>query len=352
MIKARRNELTTWQSNRPNRSDRAFTLVELLVVIAIIAMLVTLLLPAVQAAREAARRAQCMNNLRQISLALHNYHSARTTFPAGNLMSGSNIGSADYFGGWTREIMPFAEDTALRSLYLNDVPITAPEAKLFRETTVPMFNCASDHQDQLAQPHSGPAASIDDALFRTSSYRGNAGRGDGFVTWYLYEDLPGKGEPPAPSGLHKGWRGPLHAQLTDGAKDPGTYLLRRESIKDIVDGTSKTLLAAESTNIFPRRRTFWAYTWGNYLLSQTVAQPRTFSGDYFACRELGEVSTPNTAISGRSFRTCMSAWYSNHPGGMNSAFCDGAGKWISMDIDRNVFAAMGSIAGEETYVEP
>ena len=101
------------------RSNRAFTLVELLVVIAIIAMLVTLLLPAVQAAREAARRAQCMNNLKQIGLALHNYHSALSTFPAGNLMGNSNLGSADYFGGWTREIMPFSEDAALHSLYLN-----------------------------------------------------------------------------------------------------------------------------------------------------------------------------------------------------------------------------------------
>jgi prepilin-type processing-associated H-X9-DG protein len=273
------------------------------------------------------------------------------------MMGDTNIGSADYYGGWTREIMPFAEDTALHSLYLSDIPITAPQAKVFRETTVPMFNCASDFQHQLALPHSGPASGFSEdsptaPLFRTSSYRGNAGRGDGFVTWYLYEDLPRSGgAEPTATGLHKGWRGPLHAQLVDGARQPDTYILRRESIKDIVDGTSKTLMAGESTNIFPRRRTFWAYTWGNYLLSQTVAQPRTFSGDYFKCRELGEVSTPNTAITGRSFRTCMSAWFSNHIGGMNATFCDGSGRWISSGIDRHVFAAMGSIAGEETFLD-
>ena len=169
--------IATQNSHSPQYPHRGFTLVELLVVIAIIAMLVTLLLPAVQAAREAARRAQCMNNLRQISLALHNHHSAQATFPAGNMMSNTSIGSASYYGGWTREIMPYAEDTALQSLYLNDVPITAPAAKVFRETVVPMYNCASDHQDQLAQPHSGPAAGMKDVVFRTSSYRGNAGRG-------------------------------------------------------------------------------------------------------------------------------------------------------------------------------
>ena len=337
-----------------HRRSRGFTLVELLVVIAIIAMLVTLLLPAVQAAREAARRAQCMNNLRQIGLALLNHHSARNTFPAGNLMSDYNLGAADYYGGWTREIMPYAEDNALRTLYLDQVAITAPEAKIFRETYVPMYQCPSDYTSQLALPHSGPAGgfnetSPDAPLFRTSSYRGNAGRGDGFVTWYLYEDLPRRiGGADRGTGVHKGWRGPLHSQVVPGGREPtDAYVLRRESIKDIVDGTSKTLLAAESTNIFPRRRTFWAYTWGNYLLSQTLTQPRTFSGDYFACRELGEVSTPNTPITGRSFRACMSAWYSNHHGGMNAQMCDGSGRWIAFDTDLNIFAALGSIAGEE-----
>lgn len=330
-----------------------FTLVELLVVIAIIAMLVTLLLPAVQAAREAARRAQCMNNLRQQGLALLNHHSAKSTFPAGNIMGSSSLGSADYFGGWTREIMPFAEDGAIQQLYVDQVPITAPEAKVFRETIVPMYNCPSDYQTQLALPHSGPAGGFGEnspnaPVFRTSSYRGNAGRGDGFVTWYLYEDLPKRGDGPGPTGLHKGWRGPLHAQVIQGGVEPrDTYVLRREAIKDITDGTSKTLLIGESTNIFPRRRTFWAYTWGNYLLSQTVAQPRTFSGDYFKCRELGEVGSPGSPITGRSFRTCMSSWWSGHTGGINGAFCDGSGRWIGNDVDRNVFAGMGSIAGQE-----
>ena len=97
-----------------------FTLVELLVVIAIIGILVALLLPAIQAAREAAHRSQCSNNLRQIALALLNHESTKNVFPAGALQnvhytSGAN--PFEVYTGWTREILPFAEDTCAARLY-------------------------------------------------------------------------------------------------------------------------------------------------------------------------------------------------------------------------------------------
>ena len=89
----------------------AFTLVELLVVIAIIGVLVALLLPAVQSAREAARRMQCTNNLKQIGLAMHNYHGANNTFPSGSMIG--RPGAWSWGPAWGVSILPYAEQTVL-----------------------------------------------------------------------------------------------------------------------------------------------------------------------------------------------------------------------------------------------
>ena len=136
---------------------RAFTLVELLVVIAIIAMLVTLLLPAVQAAREAARRTQCVNKIRQLSLACMNFESANGNFPAGSVNDDmediTDCGGGDGPGGapWTVRVLPFAEDSALFDQFEVDakftsttnVPGIAKNHVLFLEPH-PGFKCPSD----------------------------------------------------------------------------------------------------------------------------------------------------------------------------------------------------------------
>jgi prepilin-type processing-associated H-X9-DG protein len=313
-----------------------------LVVIAIIGILVALLLPAIQAAREAARRAQCTSNLKNIGLALLNYHDTKKTFPPGNVMTDTAIGSSKYYEGWTQSIMSFAEDEALKSLYdpstdPTPISITDPQdvkAKQFRETFIPLYTCPSDFPTELAIPESGPGAGIP---FRTASYRGNAGRGDGFVTWYLMEELPSPSGAANPTtGRNKGWRGPLHAILHKSSMD--TTWLRLEKIKDITDGTSKTLLAGDATNMYSPRRTLWAYTWGNCLLSQPTPHAPTLWGDFQRCIQIP---------FGQSNRACHSGWFSNHPGGINGVMCDGRVDFISFDIDLHTFACLGSIAGQD-----
>jgi prepilin-type N-terminal cleavage/methylation domain-containing protein len=354
------------------RKRFAFTLVELLVVIAIIGILVALLLPAIQAAREAARRASCMNNLKNIGIAIHNYHDTKKVFPPGAIKDSCTGTGSLFFNGWTREIMPYAEDQALQSLYLDlQYPIWgagAPpdiQAKIrqFRETLVPLYHCPSDFESELTVPDSGPTVvtstfgSRDPINFRTSSYVANSGRGDGWTTWYLTEEIP----PPdgGPEGgiagrATKHWRGPIHAICT-GTTPPTDFELNREKIANITDGTSKTLLVGEKTNQLNRRRGFWAYTWGNYLMFSPTAQPRTFHPDYPRCRleSSPEDSAPNMPKSGTSFRTCMCTAYSNHPGGFNAVRCDSSADFISFDIDLWVYAAMGSMAaGENELGQP
>lgn len=318
---------------------RGFTLVELLVVIAIIGILIALLLPAVQAAREAARRSQCANNLKQIGLAMHNHHSAKQALPPGSVIDGPccNLLKAT-FTGWSVEVLPFAEDSALRTLYDGALSIGHDNSRQFRETSVPMYTCPSDYEQVLFEPSSGPEAGwgSEDRLYRSGSYRGNAGRTTGRSTWYLGEDLD---QDPI------GWRGPLHAVLIDDhnirpSNDSKAIMvkLRAESFNRITDGLSKTILIGESTNIFEPRRTYWAYTFGNYILSQFSPNPQIFYGDWDRCNQ-----TPPPG----SNRPCMSGWYSNHPGGMNVQRCDGSGGYISFDADLDVLTAMGSIAGEE-----
>lgn len=349
--------LLTLQSRAHRPVRRAFTLVELLVVIAIIGILVALLLPAVQAAREAARRIECSNKQKQIALAMHNYHSTQNALPPGAYVKGT-IGAIDEtFSGWTIEVFPFIEDTQLSDLYDTIVQdatdqdyldMGSTDMSAFRNTQIAALECPSDFPGESVVPQSGPASSSgnDDrrgggnqVTYRTSSYRGNAGRTDGFTTWYLGEYLD----------RHPfGWRGPLTAVLLPGFTSTDPVMRKMDQVKfaKISDGTSKTILIGESTNLFNRRRTFWAYFWGNYILSQVSPQQQILWGNYHSdntgqspsCMESAPVGSP---------KPCQSGWYSGHPNGFNFAYCDGAVRYVSDDVDLNVLAAEASIAGED-----
>ena len=139
--------------------NRGFTLVELLVVIAIIGVLVALLLPAIQAAREAARRANCVSNLKQLGIAIQNYHDSLKTFPPGAIMprtdtSGNQVqfGSNAIYAGFHTLILPYMEEESLKNLYnpatdwQHQTQLSAvgnPYFYTIPATVIPVYNCPS-----------------------------------------------------------------------------------------------------------------------------------------------------------------------------------------------------------------
>src|SRR5271166_430496 len=129
------------------KRSRGFTLIELLVVIAIIAVLIALLLPAVQSAREAARRMQCVNNLKQLGIALHNYHDALSIFPPGYIAASKFIdGETDTAPGWSwaSMILPQLEQASLYSSINVYLPIQAGANVTATQTIVGAYLCPSD----------------------------------------------------------------------------------------------------------------------------------------------------------------------------------------------------------------
>src|SRR4051794_6115852 len=155
---------------------RGFTLIELLVVIAIIAVLIGLLLPAVQKVREAAARMSCQNNLKQMGLAMHNYHDANRVFPLGGV---ANNVCCNTEGGpsWAISILPYLEQANLYQLYSPAQTTENVANKALRETVVKTYNCPSDQRaGQVMAPVSGPSANYSPPIsYATSSYKAVAG---------------------------------------------------------------------------------------------------------------------------------------------------------------------------------
>lgn len=307
---------------RSKACRHGFTLIELLVVIAIIAILIALLLPAVQQAREAARRSSCKNNLKQIGLALHNYHDVYRAFPPGGITAGNCCGTKSGIT-WGISILPQLDQASLFQLYdANVFNEDLPNATV-REQLVVVFNCPSDtNAGKLMQPASGPGSGLQ---YRMSSYRAVSGKSDA-SGWMDNADG---------ATLSDRWKGLLHSI--------GTNSFTVEKFSTITDGTSNTIVVGEyHTRSHPRRGTFWAYTYTSYNQSSFLAQRRTLIPDYDRCVAIGGTGGSNA---------CKRGWGSMHVGGMQILLADGSSRFMSENIDLNLFQNLGTIGGGEIIGE-
>jgi prepilin-type processing-associated H-X9-DG protein/prepilin-type N-terminal cleavage/methylation domain-containing protein len=205
------------------RSRVAFTLVELLVVIAIIGILVALLLPAIQAARESARRAQCINNLKQYGLAMHNYHATNKSFPPGVIMKSAT----QYFTNANASLLPYFEESSLHGLYDPNVP-WEKQTDGVAATAIPIFKCpSSSAPNPIVDPLLAKYAK--DGIYGIGEYAYCMGYTDAYCT-----------RPTIPPPLHTAGR--VHPSQR------GMFNLAfGASIRQIVDGTSKTMAMGDAS---------------------------------------------------------------------------------------------------------
>lgn len=312
------------------RARSAFTLIELLVVMAVIGLLAALLLPAIQSSREAARRAECQSNLRQLGVAIHGYHNVHASFPPGNVTLTEGLcmpaggGSAGYPSqsgiNWAIALLPFIDAANLFDSYdssdFNESAVNEP----VRRAAQPLHRCPSDSSARPGVPETGPGGRFALKLeYQPGSYRAVSGRSDGLDFYDSAEFV----------AYHPEWRGAMH---TVGIRSLGT-----ESLRDVTDGAGKTLLLGESvTRTRIGFRTFWAYSFAHYSLSSVTPQDRTLQGDYEKC-----AAAPGTGAS----QPCKRGWGSFHPTGLNFLYVDGSVRWHSTSGDINVLADLATIAG-------
>jgi len=321
---------------------RGFTLVELLVVIAIIGILIALLLPAIQAAREAARRTQCGNNLHQIALALTNYEQSRGTFPPGAIVMGAGTSPPNLIN-WQIAILPYFEsglygryDNASVNTSTNPDRSTSnwKDNRFVRESVVQTLQCPDDPwRNSLEHPAEGQGANID---YRHGSYRGVGGTTDHHAyfdneTWCTGTPIPER------------WRGLLHAVVGRGVSGVcGLYA--PEDGSAVKDGHSNTFAVGEyTTTTSSPRGVFWAYSYGLSTIGHTIAESRTFMPSYDVC-----VATPG--FDGGE--PCKRAFASIHPNGLNFVSVDNSIHFVSTSIDINLYAALGTIANAKGEIDP
>jgi prepilin-type N-terminal cleavage/methylation domain-containing protein/prepilin-type processing-associated H-X9-DG protein len=321
-------------ANYEIRRRDAMTLIELLVVIAVIGVLVALLLPAVQSAREGARRAACLNNIRQLALTALNYHSIKGHFATGLVFVDADAGN---FAGGTNlwvEMLPYVEEANLKEKwdyadYRNNI---AGGQEALSAKVVPILLCPSDplpspvHHLQAAPPYDWM-----NGVYGLSSYGGNAGV--------------------------RSFGNPVTPQSEDGV----FFKHSRVRMAQVTDGASHTLLFGERSHEDPEYDELPTVVdesmgplaaWGAWCSAshEFGSQADVLLGSIVPInyRVLPESGVdPWDMIDGR-----LSAFGSGHPGGANFAFADGSARFVAEDIPLEQLQALSTRAGEEAVEVP
>ncbi|MEQ1827504.1 MAG: DUF1559 domain-containing protein [Pirellula sp.] len=345
------------QTNRL-RSRQGFTLVELLVVIAIIGILVGLLLPAVQAAREAARRMQCSNNLKQIGLAMHNYHDAHRTLPPGwisslgltfNLATQTGTGTnADGNWSWSAFLLPFIEQSNLYT-QLNVGPVDARDAldnttlRLLLQTPVSVYRCPSDIAPATNDQRPVRSRAGTNYPVATSNY----------VAWnsgsrgYIPGETSGVGATVDRAGLFTMNRSTRFGACTDGLSN--TFLAGERAYKQYI-ATNGNTIACRAANAYVLRWHTVMDTCSRHDVSGNTGALGLSEGHINSIQNGGNPVSPipppnaNNSFCGRGAS-------SFHTGGAQFALADGSVHFISENIDwkpdnqiNSTFEALGAMA--------
>jgi prepilin-type N-terminal cleavage/methylation domain-containing protein len=293
------------------RSD-AFTLIELLVAIAIIAILIALLLPAVQYAREAARRTQCKNNLKQIGLALHNYHSALGVFPpayiAADLTDPENTAPG---WGWTSMLLPYLDQGPVYNRCNFDLPIEHPTNITVQGERLSLFMCPTDtmaHPFDVTDDSGGILAS----QVATNSYAACFGSG---------------GEIGKSPDLGNG------------------FFFRNSSlrVRDIVDGTNSTIAIGERSAALSQNAWVGAVAFG---VSRVTAGAPVYSVAVEEAPVQVLAHTGSHALDDPE--SDPDDFFSLHKGGVHFLMGDGAVRFLKSTVDFDVLHALSTRAGRES----
>lgn len=303
-----------------------FTLIELLVVIAIIATLVALLLPAVQQAREAARRSTCKNNLRQLGIAMHNYHDVNNRLPIGSMRAGFRNGASQVaitVSGytWFRRILPYIEQGAIYDAYDQNANYYSvdPNRKL-SQSLIPMMTCPSDT----------PAAFFNEIpQYNYLANAGNTNIGKGNVNGATFS--------PGPFDF---------SDKVEGKATP---------FADVLDGLSNTMMMGEIRVgvTSPDYRGLVQYGMSPFVTGNLP--PNTPIADLVPSGQC--VSTPEMPCSIAANGTTTTPYThqlsmrSRHAGGAHLVLCDGSVKFLSENVDVNAVRSLSTMNGGETLPE-